>query len=305
MRGPLFPSLTWATDDEVITSAGGPPPAPSGRQRAWRRRAQTIRSQCSVCPLLGRSGQEPRDRSAEKGRVADLSLPMLNQVLEATLAVMILLLALSVAAIVRIGPMAQATTESNTDTEAGAQQPIRAVAAPQPGQRVPSPAACGRQHLPGSAGPACSAAATRRGTCAGGCPSRARPLLPGRRGGRPARLPAGRSRVQSAGPDAPPPRRRPSSGAWRRDWIAISLICGDLVNQGQPLCVLQAEVGGRATLDVRVSQGQIRHIGPRLCRRPIHSFRAGSGDRRCSFPSVPVPAFAAASDPFTPGPLPR
>jgi hypothetical protein len=68
---------------------------------------------------------------------------MLNQVLEATLAFMILLLALSVAAIVRIGPMAQATTESNTDTEAGTQQPVRVVAGPQPGQMVataPSPA---------------------------------------------------------------------------------------------------------------------------------------------------------------------
>jgi len=45
---------------------------------------------------------------------------MLNHVLEATLAFMILLLAMSVAAIVRIGPATTATTattESNTDSE--------------------------------------------------------------------------------------------------------------------------------------------------------------------------------------------
>lgn len=42
---------------------------------------------------------------------------MMNQVLEATLAFMVLLLALSVTAIVRVGPMAQAQTESNVDGE--------------------------------------------------------------------------------------------------------------------------------------------------------------------------------------------
>ena len=45
---------------------------------------------------------------------------MLNHVLEATLAFMILLLAMSVAAIVRVGPTTTATTESNTDGEAAA-----------------------------------------------------------------------------------------------------------------------------------------------------------------------------------------
>jgi hypothetical protein len=57
--------------------------------------------------------------------VADLSLVMLNHVLEATLAFMILLLALSVSVIVRVGPATTATTESNTDSEAAAPQPAR------------------------------------------------------------------------------------------------------------------------------------------------------------------------------------
>ena len=57
--------------------------------------------------------------------MADLSLVMLNHVLEATLAFMILLLALSVSAIVRVGPATTATTESNTDSDAAAPQPAR------------------------------------------------------------------------------------------------------------------------------------------------------------------------------------
>jgi hypothetical protein len=47
--------------------------------------------------------------------VADLTVPMMNQVLEATLAFMILLLGLSVTAIVRLGPMPQAQNESNAE----------------------------------------------------------------------------------------------------------------------------------------------------------------------------------------------
>jgi len=49
--------------------------------------------------------------------VADLTVPMMNQVLEATLAFMILLLGLSVTAIVRLGPMPQAQNESNAEGE--------------------------------------------------------------------------------------------------------------------------------------------------------------------------------------------
>jgi hypothetical protein len=66
--------------------------------------------------------------------VADLSLAMLNQVLEASLAFMIFLLVLSLTAIVRVGPMAPASTEANTDTDIGAPFPGTMVAAPPPGQ---------------------------------------------------------------------------------------------------------------------------------------------------------------------------
>lgn len=73
---------------------------------------------------------------------------MLNQVLEATLAFMILLLALSIAAIVRLGPTAPAaSTESNVDTEMPMQQPVRVLAGPHPGH----PGAPGR---PLASGPA-------------------------------------------------------------------------------------------------------------------------------------------------------
>jgi hypothetical protein len=75
--------------------------------------------------------------------VADLSLAMLNQVLEASLAFMIFLLLLSVTAIIRVGPMAPASTEANTDTDIGAPFPGTVVAAPPPGQMAaaaPAPA---------------------------------------------------------------------------------------------------------------------------------------------------------------------
>jgi len=59
---------------------------------------------------------------------------MLNQVLEATLAFMILLLFLSVTAIVRLGP-APASTETNTDTDIGAPVPATMLSGP-PGQMM-------------------------------------------------------------------------------------------------------------------------------------------------------------------------
>ncbi len=135
---------------------------------------------------------------------------MLNQVLEATLAVMILLLALSVAAIVRIGPMAQATTESNTDTEAGAQQPIRAVAAPQPGQRVATApaAALWSNPVPGSMRSPAPPAVRRPGLLGGRYEARhVRGRMPKPRPPAPAGPPWG--------PATPPPSRpQQSSERW-------------------------------------------------------------------------------------------
>jgi hypothetical protein len=77
---------------------------------------------------------------------------MLNQVLEATLVFMILLLAMSIAAIVRVGPTAPATTESNVETEIPMQQPVRVLAGPQPGPSGP-PLASGPYGPPMAAGP--------------------------------------------------------------------------------------------------------------------------------------------------------
>lgn len=67
---------------------------------------------------------------------------MQNQVLEVTLAFMILLLLLSVTAIIRVGPMTPASTEANTDTDI-APIPARMATGPQPGRMVaagPAPA---------------------------------------------------------------------------------------------------------------------------------------------------------------------
>ena len=63
--------------------------------------------------------------------MADLSLVMLNHVLEAALAFMILLLAMSVAVIARVGPApaTATTTESNTGSEAMAPPPGRVMTA--------------------------------------------------------------------------------------------------------------------------------------------------------------------------------
>lgn len=66
--------------------------------------------------------------------MADLSLVMLNQVLEATLAFMILLLALSIAAIIRVGPAPSGTTEANAESETMAPGP------PRPIRTMPGPA---------------------------------------------------------------------------------------------------------------------------------------------------------------------
>jgi hypothetical protein len=126
--------------------------------------------------LHGQIGAATRDRSAEKGRVADLSVPMMNQVLEATLAFMILLLALSVTAIIRVGPMAPAQTESNTDAEMEAAGPATMAAAPasvmagpasmlagpQPGRAVQAAPPAVWAPVPGSVRPGATAPDARR-----------------------------------------------------------------------------------------------------------------------------------------------
>jgi hypothetical protein len=81
--------------------------------------------------------------------VADLSLAMLNQVLEASLAFMILLLILSLSAIIRVRPMTPASAETNTDTDTGPPVPARMNAGPQPGTMVA--AAPGSAHWPPAA----------------------------------------------------------------------------------------------------------------------------------------------------------
>lgn len=73
-----------------------------------------------------------RDRSAEKGRVADLSLAMLNQVLEATLAFMVLLLAMSVTAIIRLGPTTNSAVRAGVDGDAPPSTSGLTTAAPAP-----------------------------------------------------------------------------------------------------------------------------------------------------------------------------
>jgi hypothetical protein len=62
--------------------------------------------------------------------VADLSLTMLNQVLEAALAFMILLLLMSVTAIVRVDTAVPATTETNANGEPAAAQNGRPTGVP-------------------------------------------------------------------------------------------------------------------------------------------------------------------------------
>lgn len=75
---------------------------------------------------------------------------MLNHVLEAALAFMILLLVMSLAAIVRVGPAATATTESNTGGDAMAPPPAR-VMTPMPATALwPGPASNGLRPPPPS-----------------------------------------------------------------------------------------------------------------------------------------------------------
>ena len=64
--------------------------------------------------------------------MADLSLAMLNQVLEAALAFMILLLAMSVAAIVRVDTAVGGNTEATADGEPAASAAGRPSARPAP-----------------------------------------------------------------------------------------------------------------------------------------------------------------------------
>jgi hypothetical protein len=130
--------------------------------------------------------------------VADVSLVMLNHVLEATLAFMILLLAMSVAAIVRLEPAPTSTAETNTDGEAPAPPPGRVmtpmpVAAPWPGPvsnglRPPPPPAVRRSSW--------IAKVRYEGLHARGRMPRQRPPIP-----------AG----PPWGPAAPPPARQPQS----------------------------------------------------------------------------------------------
>jgi hypothetical protein len=80
--------------------------------------------------------------------VADVSLVMLNHVLEGTLAFMILLLAMSVAAIARIAPATTTTTESNTDGEAAAPPPGRVMTTMPTTAPWPGPASNGLRPPP-------------------------------------------------------------------------------------------------------------------------------------------------------------
>jgi len=140
--------------------------------------------------------------------VADLSLAMLNQVLEASLAFMILLLLLSLSAIVRVRPMPPSSTETNTDTDIAAPFPATMGTGPQPGTMMAA--------APGSAlwPPA--------------APNGARPPAPARRSGflgrtryearhQRGRMPKPRPPAPAGppwGPAAPPPGR-PQQGSER------------------------------------------------------------------------------------------
>lgn len=121
---------------------------------------------------------------------------MLNRVLEATLAFMVLLLAMSVAAIIRVGPAPTGTSESNTESEPMAQgppTPIRTMPAP---AMWPGPVPNGFAPAPPPAGRRTSWLGKVRyeGLHARGRVPRQRPPTP-----------AG----PPWGPAAPPPARRP------------------------------------------------------------------------------------------------
>jgi hypothetical protein len=120
---------------------------------------------------------------------------MLNQVLEATLAFMILLLALSVAAIIRIGPAPSGTANANAESDAMA-------SGPGPFQTMPGPALWPGP-VPNGVGAAPSAALQRTSWLAKvryeGLHARGR--VPRQRTSSPAGPPWG--------PAAPPPVRPP------------------------------------------------------------------------------------------------
>ncbi len=161
---------------------------------------------------------------------------MLNHVLEATLAFMILLLALSVSAIVRVGPATTATTESNTDSDAAAPQPARVM------NTVP-------------------ATALWQGPASNGLRPPPRPVV--RRSAdssRPA-LGAGRAASRQAAAGL---RALDLNAARKKDRSPGH----HFVNHCVSPAVTIGKVGGRATLDVRVSQGQTATLarGPAVGR---------------------------------------
>ena len=129
--------------------------------------------------------------------MADVSLVMLNHVLEATLAFMILLLAMSVAAIVRVGP-APAATESDADGEAAAPPPGRVMTTMPATALWPGPPSNGLRPPPPPVARRTSWLAKVRyeGLHARGRMPRQRPPIP-----------AG----PPWGPAAPPPARQPQS----------------------------------------------------------------------------------------------
>ena len=136
----------------------------------------------------------------------DLSPVMLNQVLEATLAFMILLLAMSVTAIARIGPTTASNTESSTDAESTGPVPGR-VASPMPPPTMwnaaPGP-------MNGNAAP--PASRPRKSGLLGRARYEARHVR--------GRMPAQRPTVPAGppwGPATPPPPARPQQGSER--WV--------------------------------------------------------------------------------------
>lgn len=150
---------------------------------------------------------------------------MMNQVLEATLAFMILLLALSVTAIIRVGPMAPAQTESDTDAEMAAAAPATMAAGPasmvagpasmlagpprRTGQAAPPPAVWASP-VPGSVRPGVAASPDRRPGLLGRGRYEARHVR--------GRIPKPRPPAPAGppwGPAAPPPPGRSQHGSDR------------------------------------------------------------------------------------------
>src|SRR5262249_8267736 len=140
-----------------------------------------------------------------KGRV-DLSPIMLNQVLEATLAFMILLLAMSVTAIARVRPTTASNTESNTDADTTGPMPARVVGTmPPPTMWTGAPAPMNGNVRP-------PAPPRRRSGWLGRARYEARHVR--------GRMPAQRPPVPAGppwGPATPPPPGRPQQGSER--WV--------------------------------------------------------------------------------------